>query len=59
MKRCHFCGGEIRGRSVKVWSQFITEPGTPPAPVTYHDAHPDCAAMLDDDDEEEEDDDDE
>lgn len=49
-KRCFFCGGEIRGRSVKVGTQLVTE-GPQTAPIVERDAHPDCAAMIADEEE--------
>lgn len=55
MKTCFLCGGEIRGRSVEIWTQSTSAPFAPSdAPLEWHDAHPDCAAMLDDDDEQDE-----
>ncbi len=44
------CGGEIRGRSVEIWTQSTAAPGAPSdAPIVWHDVHPDCAAILNDD----------
>ncbi len=53
MKTCFMCGGEIRGRSVQIWTQSTSAPFAPSdAPTEWHDAHSGCAALLDDDDDE-------
>jgi len=56
VKTRFLCGGEIRGRSVQIWTQSTSAPFAPSdAPIAWHDAHPECAALLDDDEEEEDD----
>jgi len=48
---CWLCGREIYGRSVLVGVARLDGTLAPVDPVHVHDAHPDCAALLDDDDE--------
>ncbi len=48
---CFLCGREIRGPSVQIGVARLDGTLAPVAPVHVHDAHPDCAALLDDDDE--------
>ncbi len=55
MTTCVLCGRAIGGRSVRIWTQSTYAPGAPSdAPLVWHDAHPDCAAMLDEDEDDDE-----